>query len=84
MAPEVRKQIKERITTKRTPANGAMMIEEDVTALWAGLPMRKDELIVANHTEELRAVDVLLDEKIGAEGVLDQSSQIICIRKDIW
>ncbi|MFI5420871.1 MAG: retropepsin-like aspartic protease, partial [Nitrososphaerales archaeon] len=92
VAPEVRKQIKENITTKRVSngPNGAMIVEEVVTGIigsetfMAGLPVRKDELIVANHTEELRAIDVELNGSFQVEGILDEGSQIIGLRKDIW
>ncbi|KAF9536297.1 hypothetical protein CPC08DRAFT_652196 [Agrocybe pediades] len=49
-----------------------------------GLPEREDGLIVANHSEELRAIDVILEGNIKVEGLCDSGSQIVGIRKDIW
>jgi hypothetical protein len=50
----------------------------------ASLPVRQDNIVVAKHTEELRAIEVILEGKISVEAVVDDGSQIIGIRKDKW
>ena len=94
IAPDVRKHIKELITTKRTvnssPATIANLGNSDDSTLYhaesfmASLRVRQDNIVVAKHTEELRAIDVLLEGKIRVEAVVDDRSQIIDIRKDKW
>ncbi|KAF4621494.1 hypothetical protein D9613_001245 [Agrocybe pediades] len=91
LAPDIRKQVKELITTKRTPTSGNPLVlahmetqeTETMEVFMAGLPDRDDGVIVANHTEELRAIDVVI-EGITVEGVCDTGSQIVCLRKDVW
>ncbi|KAF9546812.1 hypothetical protein CPC08DRAFT_613658, partial [Agrocybe pediades] len=95
LAPDVRKQVKELITTKRTPTNGNPLVlahvdspdTDPVEVLMAGLPDREDGPFslphTAKHTEELRSIDVVI-EGIIVEGVCDTGSQIVCLRKDVW
>ncbi|KAF9537747.1 hypothetical protein CPC08DRAFT_651632, partial [Agrocybe pediades] len=91
LAPDVRKQVKELITTKRTPTNGNPLVlahvdsqeTDPVEVFMAGLPDREDGVITAKHTEELRSIDVVI-EGITVEGVCDTGSQIVCLRKDVW
>jgi len=92
VAPEVRRNIKDLITTKRTPTNNnpSAMIhlehqnEDHVDVFMAALPVREDGLITARHTEELCTIDVIVNGDITVEGVCDDGSQIVGIRKDIW
>lgn len=92
IAPEVRKHIKEQITTKRTLNSDSATIanlgnlEEGLSAstFMATLPVRQDNIVVAKHTEELRAIDVLIEGKVQMEAVVDDGSQIIGIRRDKW
>lgn len=90
LAPDVRRQVKDLITTKRTPTNGNPLVmtqsnvQSNVDVLIASLPVRDDGLIVAKHTEELCAIDVVVDGNITVEGICDDGSQIVGIRKDIW
>src|SRR5580704_12327609 len=92
IAPDVRKQIKDQISTKRVAVNAlGFPIKEDKQASFfhsdpkvSPLPVRKGGRIVSNHTEKLRAIDVSLNGAFTVEGVLDSGSQIIGLRKDLW
>jgi len=92
IAPDVRKHIKEQITTKRTLNSDSATIANlgnlaeslSASTYMATLPVRQDNIVVAKHTEELRAIDVLIEGKVQMEAVVDDGSQIIGIRKDKW
>ncbi|KAF9553052.1 hypothetical protein CPC08DRAFT_754436 [Agrocybe pediades] len=94
VAPGVRRIIKDRITTKHVPLEGSSLLAgavdvnddgvEEATLLMASLPERSDGLVVANHSEELRAIDVIVNGNVLVEGVCDSGSQIVGIRKDVW
>jgi hypothetical protein len=95
IAPEVRKRIKEQVTTHRiptgTPATSSL-IEESLpddenpssSFLHHHLSSQTNPIIVANHTEELRTIPLELDGKVTVDAILDEGSQIIGIRRDIW
>jgi len=50
----------------------------------ASLPERTDNIIVADHTVNLRVLDLLLNDKVQVEAIMDEGSQIVGLRKDIW
>ncbi|PPQ82280.1 hypothetical protein CVT26_013954 [Gymnopilus dilepis] len=88
VAPEVRKAIKDLITTKRTAAS-ANFIEEAKTEIqvhnfMAALPKTDDGLIVAKHTEELRAINMLVDGVHPCEAVLDTGAQLVGLSEKLW
>jgi hypothetical protein len=87
IAPDVRKVIKDQITTKRMAAvNNLNDVGErnEHSMFMASLPVRSDNLIVAKQTEELRSIDAVLEGKVAIEATVDDGSQIIGIRRDKW
>jgi hypothetical protein len=89
VSPDVRRYIKDLLTTKRTtyPATAAF-VEKDNVPDEAGVFMhetcrRDEDLIVAKEIEELRALDVTI-EGVKMEAVADDGSQIISIKKSLW
>jgi hypothetical protein len=87
IAPDVRKHIKDQITTKRTAMVTNLGSSDDSVAqemFMCSLPRRQDNLVVAKNTEELRSLDVVLEGKVEIEATVDDGSQIIGIRKDKW
>ena len=50
----------------------------------AALPEWTDNIIVADHSVNLRVLDLTLDDKVQVEAILDEGSQIVGLRKDIW
>lgn len=93
IAPEVRKHIKDQVTTHRVPA-GAVTINyhTENTTNEDSLPPSNyhnstspaNPIIVANHIEELRTISLELDGKFSVNAILDEGSQIIGVRKDVW
>lgn len=84
ISPDVRKYIKEQITTKRVTTSALIEATEEENSgriLLSSVPT--DKLIVANHVEDLRAIDVVIGET-NVEATLDDGSQIISIRQDLW
>lgn len=43
-----------------------------------------DSRIVANQVEDLRTIPLELNDRFTVEAILDEGSQIIAIRRDIW
>jgi gag-polyprotein putative aspartyl protease len=89
LAPDIRKQVKDLLTTKRVSQNattafiGDDTITEDADVFLTELANRSSELVVAREVEELRALEVKING-IAVEALADDGSQIISIRKDIW
>lgn len=88
VAPEMRKHAKELVTTKRIPTASTLLHSyggevESFEMKMAKLKERKDNLLTAPHTSELRSVDCEI-EGITVEAVIDSGSQIVAIRKDLW
>jgi len=50
----------------------------------AELKPRSDGLISTDHSVSLRALDVKLKDGFTAEAIVDDGSQIIAVRRDIW
>lgn len=95
IAPDVRKHIKEQVTTHRVPTGStttASSLEEashDDHSLPSILlhhhqSSPSNPIIVANHIEELRTIPLELDGQFVVNAILDEGSQIIGIRRDIW
>jgi gag-polyprotein putative aspartyl protease len=86
VAPDVRRQIKDQLVTKRV-ATSAFVEEahpesiDDHDVLVANVSA--DNLIVAKHTEELRVIDILI-QGVKVIATVDDGSQIISIRQDMW
>lgn len=84
VAPDVRRQIKDQLITKRV-ATTAFVEEtsqdEPTEVLVANVSA--DNVVVAKHTEELRVFDIMISGLKVVETVND-GSQIISIRQDIW
>jgi hypothetical protein len=84
IAPDVRKMVKDQITTRKVAQQNISGAPGMVQSFMTELPPTQEGLKVANHSEELRAIDVLIHGVRTVEGILDEGSQIIAIRKDIW
>ena len=87
ISPDVRRHIKEQIVTKRVTSASANALSADtniVESFMAALPERTDNIIVADHSVNLRVLDLILNDKIHVEAILDEGSQIVGLRKDIW
>ena len=88
VAPDVRRQIKDQLVTKRVATSALVQgthDEEELEVMVANLSskMPSDRLIVAKHTEELRVIDITI-QGVGIIATVDDGSQIISIRQDIW
>ena len=87
ISPDVRRYIKEQIVTKRVTsasANAFSTNNNSLECFMAALPERTDNIIVADHSVTLRVLDLTLNDKIQVEAILDEGSQIVGLRKDIW
>ena len=87
ISPDVRRHIKDQIVTKRVTsasANALSANANNVECFMAALPERTDNIIVADHSVNLRVLDLVLNDNIQVEAILDEGSQIVGLRKDIW
>ena len=87
ISPDVRRYIKDQIVTKRVTtasANALNANANNVECFMAALPERTDNIIVADHSVNLRVLDLTLNDKVQVEAILDEGSQIVGLRKDIW
>ncbi|KAJ3555385.1 hypothetical protein NP233_g12224 [Leucocoprinus birnbaumii] len=95
IAPEVRKHLKEQVTTHRVPMgppatatsleNAANDVEISVSSfIQPHLSSPSNPIIVAKPVEDLRTIALELDGKVIVDAILDEGSQVIGIRKDIW
>ncbi|GBE84320.1 hypothetical protein SCP_0602980 [Sparassis crispa] len=87
LCPEIRKLEKEEITVKRVATMGSFEAadgEEVAEALLVDVSDGGGPLVVADNSLPLRAIDALVEGKESAECILDQGSQIITMRRDIW
>jgi len=89
ISPDVRQHIKDQIMTKRVTsasanANALSANANNVECFMATLPKQTDNIIVANHSVNLRVLDLTLNDKVQVEAILDEGSQIVGLRKDIW
>ncbi|KJA18652.1 hypothetical protein HYPSUDRAFT_919512 [Hypholoma sublateritium FD-334 SS-4] len=64
------------------PVVGANTISVD--AFLASLIPRNDDIIVANHMEDLRCIKIEVPGGTAVNAILDEGSQIIALRADIW
>ena len=84
VAPDVRRQVKDQLITKRVATTGSMeIVDENDTPKVFMNHISDDSLIVAKHTEELRVINVLI-HGVEVIATLDDGSQIISIRQDKW
>ncbi|KAJ2923744.1 hypothetical protein H1R20_g13350, partial [Candolleomyces eurysporus] len=94
VAPDVRKVVKEKVTTKRVPAAG-FVNEAHVGEVGVGgsvevmlntvpMPLNTSGKVMAREMETLRMIDVTLNDKVSIEALLDHGSQIIGIRRSVW
>lgn len=84
VAPDVRRQIKDQLITKRV-ATTAFVEEtsQDEPAEVLVANVSADNVVVAKHTEELRVFDIMISG-LKVVATVDDGSQIISIRQDIW
>ncbi|KIM35496.1 hypothetical protein M413DRAFT_32446, partial [Hebeloma cylindrosporum] len=98
VAPDLRRQLKELVTTKRIATALSVEVdeEEDVSqprqeALKAEIfyeamknaPKSPEGFVAATHMEDLKVIDVDI-EGVRIEAILDEGCQIITMRQDIW
>lgn len=87
VSPDIRRHIKEQLMTKRvstTALNASAVMETTDTENHNQVFLNSTEnLIVANHVEELRVIDVLI-QGVEVIATVDDGSQILSIRQDIW
>lgn len=87
---DIRKNVREQISAKRVPTGGPLSTQTAtpqtmmVQTFMAALPTRTDGKIVSKHSQKLRSIDVRVDDRFTFEAVMDEGSQIIAIRKDLW
>ena len=84
VAPEVRRQIKDQLVTKRVATTAFIenaQDDEESQVLVANISA--DRLVVAKHTEELRVIDIVI-QGVEIIATVDDGSQIISIRQDKW
>ena len=85
---DIRRHIKEQLITKRVGTTAlqeaaiAEIPEEDPNQVLL-TEISPENLIVANHVEELRVIDVLI-QGIEVVATVDDGSQILNIRQDVW
>ncbi|KAF6750049.1 hypothetical protein DFP72DRAFT_1140045 [Ephemerocybe angulata] len=99
VAPDLRKAVRELVTTKKVPLETVAppksyvaTVEHDVddvadslvSVLLQNLKQQEAKATVANHTETLRTLELDLDGKVKVHAILDEGSQIIGLRRDIW
>ena len=84
VSPDIRRHIKEQLITRRVGTTALLETveaEEPNQILLSKISM--DNLIVANHVEELRVIDVLI-HGVEVVATVDDGSQILSIRQGIW
>lgn len=90
LAPDLRKQLKELTTTKRTAVTSANTNLEALLSHQHGQALEQHHLgstdgaVVAIDSLPLRIIDAVLDDKVEVECILDGGAQFIAIRKDVW
>ncbi|KAF6748327.1 hypothetical protein DFP72DRAFT_1146360 [Ephemerocybe angulata] len=99
IAPDVRKFVKDRITTRRIPTptmlNQSDTSTTDILAVdpaaageilnLAALPtLRDSDTIVAKPVESLRTIEIFLDGRLKVDAILDDGSQIIAVSREVW
>ncbi|KAF6741016.1 hypothetical protein DFP72DRAFT_982676, partial [Ephemerocybe angulata] len=90
VSPDVRKLVKDMVTTKKVPTEEATDTTKPVqVALMsktkrASLPDPPAGMIVAKEVESLRTIEVNIAGKIKIDALVDDGSQIIGIHRDIW
>ncbi|KAJ2912850.1 hypothetical protein MD484_g7577, partial [Candolleomyces efflorescens] len=94
VSADVRKAVKDLVTSKKVPTTGGTdaasyldeIVNEDevVSSFLAALPPAPSGIIVANHTESLRTIEVNLEDRLKVHAILDEGSQIIGLRRELW
>lgn len=96
VAPELRKAIKELVTAKKLPIDGGddsrasfltaldMPPANDLVSVLLNAFPAAAEKRVANNTESLRTISVKLDGRVPIDAILDEGSQIIGLRREVW
>ena len=86
VAPEIRRHIKDQLVTKRISAsamNVSELLEDDEDSRVLVANVNDENLVVANHTEELRVIDIEI-HGVKVVATIDDGSQIVSIREDMW
>ena len=84
VAPDIRRHIKDQLITKRVATTAFVeTLEEGELPNVLVANVGTDKLIVAKHTEELRVIDIEI-HGVKLVATVDDGSQIVSIRQDIW
>jgi len=91
ISPDICQYLKDNVTTRRinipniASTNTLEEIEKDLpaVALLQGASSSPD-LLIAQPTVELRTILVKLEGNVEVEAILDDGSQVISIRRDVW
>lgn len=84
VAPDVRRQIKDQLVTKRVATSAFVEEVSDADGPEVTVAnVSADNLVVAKHTEELRVIDMSI-QGIDIIATVDDGSQIVSIRQDKW
>ena len=88
VAPDIRRHIKDQLITKRIPTGASAFFESIENEDAEGDPVTvanvvTEKTIVAKHVEELRVIDVLING-IKVIATVDDGSQILSVRQDVW
>jgi hypothetical protein len=98
ISPEIRKYTRDLISTKRVgPGTNSNTINVNHVAETrssqypkhlhsdgCSLPHTPENLVVAKHMEQLRAIDVELEGGVSVEALIDNGSMILALRRDKW
>ena len=87
ISPDTKRAIKDQMAIKRVTSGGASELGTNtpmVEIFMAALLEPGDNILVANQAVNLRVLDLTLNDKIQVEAILDEGSQIVGLRKDIW
>jgi len=81
LCPDIEKYY-EATTMRRIPTG--RMAAANLVSTYYSAPDKTSELIEAEHILPLHTIDVFLNGKASAIGILDRGCQIVIIQKDIW
>ncbi|KAF5355122.1 hypothetical protein D9756_005719 [Leucocoprinus leucothites] len=95
ISPDVRKLMKVQVTPRKLLVDGASVTvveeaeehdkpAEAVSTLIQSTPAPVGDLVVAKPVMELRTLPVTLEGQLEVNAILDEGSQIIGLRRDLW
>ncbi|KAJ3571154.1 hypothetical protein NP233_g3931 [Leucocoprinus birnbaumii] len=95
IAPEVRNHVRSQINPHRIPNTTSTLVslqennpssDQNISEVLVNhIPHSSSPpLVVANPAESLRTIPLELDGKFTVEAILDEGSQIVALRRDLW